>query len=168
METYCGLQWCLDRKYIIVIDYILKSCLDRAPSYIWNVSDFLNKRRELPTLLNNVLLVTLDVGSLYTNIPNQEEITAYEEVLNLRNHLTPPPDDLCHQIKLMSFLLTRDITSKCQVQLRGPIWFHVGGKVGTRVPAHPDRVPLVWWRYIMMVLHCGPIMNHPCISSWKV
>ena len=65
------------------------------PSYIRDMSDFVNKLGELLAVLNNVLLMTLDVASVYNNIPHQAGIRACEEALNSRNDLTPPKDYLC-------------------------------------------------------------------------
>ena len=80
----------------LFVNNFLKPCSVRIASYILDMSDFLNELKELPVLpTEKLLLVTLDVDSLYTNIPHQEGITVCEKVLNLRNNLTPPTDDLC-------------------------------------------------------------------------
>ena len=69
MATWADLVWppmMPQQKNITIINCILKSDLVRILSYIWDMSDFLNK------LVNNVLLVSLDVASLYTNILQQK------------------------------------------------------------------------------------------------
>ena len=53
-------------------------------SYIRDTTDFIHKLRGLPRLPPGSLLGTLDVSSLYTNIPHEEGITACEEYLNRR------------------------------------------------------------------------------------
>ena len=88
-------------RILLFVDHFLKSCLAKIPSYIWDTNDFLSKLCKLPALPNHTLLVTLDVASLYTNIPHQEGITACEEALNSRADLSPPTDNLCHGIKLI-------------------------------------------------------------------
>ena len=60
------------------------------------MTDFLNKLKDLPTLPPDSLLVTLDVSSLYTNIPHGEGIKACEEFLNARADQSLPTKDLCN------------------------------------------------------------------------
>ena len=87
------------------VDYFLKPLVTGVPSYIQDTTDFLNKLCQLPPLLAGSLLVTLDVSSLYTNIPHKEGITACEEALNRRDNQEPLTTDLCH---LMRLVLTRN------------------------------------------------------------
>ena len=47
--------------------------------HIWDTMDFINKLQRLPKLPLGCRLETLDVSSLYTNIPHEEDITACEE-----------------------------------------------------------------------------------------
>ena len=56
------------------------------PSYIRNTTDFLQKLDKVKSISNDYLLVTLDVKSLYTNIPNNEDIKAVKEAYG--NHPT--------------------------------------------------------------------------------
>ena len=61
------------------------------PSYIWDTRDFINKLRRVPQLPPGCLLVTLDVSSLYTNIPHEQGIiTACEEFLYCQEKQEPP------------------------------------------------------------------------------
>ena len=46
------------------------------PSYVQDSNDFLNKIDTAKNIPANCLLVTIDVKSLYTNIPNSEGISA--------------------------------------------------------------------------------------------
>ena len=80
------------------VDHFLQPLVTKLPSYIW---DFLNKLQRMPTLPPGSLLVTLDVSSLYTNIPHNEGIVACEEALNSRESPAPPTADLCHLIWLI-------------------------------------------------------------------
>lgn len=68
----------------------LKPLVSTLPSYVCDTTDFLKKIREIPTLPPDCLLVTLDLTSLYTNIPHMEGITACEETLDQRTTLDPP------------------------------------------------------------------------------
>ena len=58
------------------IDSVLKPHMESLPSYIKDTNDFINKIRQLPQLPKNSYLVTLDVSSLYSNIPHKEGIDA--------------------------------------------------------------------------------------------
>jgi hypothetical protein len=42
------------------------------PSYVKDTSDILRKLKSLPKLSKDLVLVTLDVTSLYTNIPHED------------------------------------------------------------------------------------------------
>ena len=68
------------------MDCFLQPCATSLTSFIWDTTDFLNRLRRLPPLPSGTLLVTLDVTSLYTNIPHNEGIQKCEEFLNLREH----------------------------------------------------------------------------------
>ena len=52
------------------------------------------KVQSLTNLPSDTLLVTLDVSSLYTNIPHAEGIAACIESLNTRETQSPPTVDL--------------------------------------------------------------------------
>ena len=58
------------------IDSVLKPHMESLPSYTKDTYDFINKIRQLPQLPKNSYLVTLDVSSLYSNIPHKEGIDA--------------------------------------------------------------------------------------------
>ena len=76
------------------VDYHLHPLVTKLPSYIQDTSDFLRKLQDLPALPDNTLLVTLDVSSLYTNIPHTEGIDACREALDTREHNHPPTSAL--------------------------------------------------------------------------
>ena len=68
-------------------DYILKPLLTDIPSYTKDTTDFLQRVFSLNDHLpENPILVTIDVKSLYTNIPNDEGIEACIEMLNCDPH----------------------------------------------------------------------------------
>ena len=52
------------------------------PSYIKDTSDFIKKIVETKDINKDTILVTLDLKSLYTNIPNHEGIEAVKSALN--------------------------------------------------------------------------------------
>ena len=71
-------------------DHLLKPLLKHIPSYIQDTTDFLRRifslNQDLP---DNIILITFDVKSLYTNIPNDQGIQACVDMLNENNIITP-------------------------------------------------------------------------------
>ena len=68
------------------VDHHLQPLNQNLPSYIKDTTDFLNKLEALPEELpENSILVTMDVRSLYTNVPNDEGIEAVKTFLRTRN-----------------------------------------------------------------------------------
>jgi hypothetical protein len=63
-------------------DHFLQPLVPKTKSYIRDTSDFLYHLDNIPTLSKNSLLCTVDVTSLYTNIPNDEGIQACMNMLN--------------------------------------------------------------------------------------
>ena len=63
------------------IDHHLQPLVHKLPSYVKDTNDFLNKLLTIGKLPSNSLLVTLDVSSLYTNIPHNEGINACDHFL---------------------------------------------------------------------------------------
>ena len=57
------------------LDYNLQPIVQNIPSYVQYSNNFLNKINTAKNIPANCLLVTMDVKSLYTNIPNSEGIS---------------------------------------------------------------------------------------------
>ena len=70
------------------VDYHPKPLVQITQSFITDTTHFLNKLEQLGQLPQNALLVTLDVSSLYTNIPHNEGITACRHFLDTRERNT--------------------------------------------------------------------------------
>ena len=64
------------------VDHYLQPHAKSLPSYIKDTSDFINRINETKEINKDSILVTLDVKSLYTNIPNHEGIEAVKSALN--------------------------------------------------------------------------------------
>ena len=52
------------------VDYHLQEHVQNLPSYVKDTTDFINKIDDL-AIPEDSILVTMDVSSLYTNIPNR-------------------------------------------------------------------------------------------------
>ena len=63
---------CHTLKISEYIDYHLQPIVKEIPSYIQDTTDFLRKINQIDIAPNNSYLASLNVKSLYTNIPNVE------------------------------------------------------------------------------------------------
>ena len=62
------------------VDFHLQPIVKNIPSYVRDTTNFLQKLDKVKNIPNDCLLLTLDVKSQYTNIPNNEGIKAVREV----------------------------------------------------------------------------------------
>ena len=63
------------------VDFQLQPMVNQLRSYIKDTTDFLNKISHLKNIPKDSILVTMDVKSLYTNIPHNEGINAVAQSL---------------------------------------------------------------------------------------
>ena len=85
------------------VSFHLNPLVQTLPSYIKNTTHLLNKLKDLDVLPANAILVTLDVSSLYTNIPTNEGIDACRKFLDQRTDKSVPTESICD---LMRMILT--------------------------------------------------------------
>ena len=71
---------CPTERISAFVDDHIKDFVKKLPSYVRDTSDFIKKLETFQTQ-NEIILVTLDVTSLYTNIPNHEGILAVIKTL---------------------------------------------------------------------------------------
>ena len=64
-----------------LVNFQLQPFVEKLKSYIKDTTDFLNKLEKIGTLPEDAILVTMDVSSLYTNIPHNEGINAAAQTL---------------------------------------------------------------------------------------
>ena len=69
---------CHTSSFSKYVDYHLQPIVKDIPSYVRD-NDFLTKLNNVRDIPKEILLVTLDVKPLYTNIPNSEGIKAVRE-----------------------------------------------------------------------------------------
>ena len=67
-------------KISAFVDLHLRKFASRIPSYVKDTTNFINITRNIQ-LEPQDILVTVDVSSLYTNIPNMEGITAINKMM---------------------------------------------------------------------------------------
>ena len=91
------------------VDHHIKELGTKHNTYLQDTPDFLRKIEEINEngpLPDNAILVTLDVKSLYTNIPHEEGIKCAEEGLNERVDKTIPTGFI---VRMLSLLLHNNI-----------------------------------------------------------
>ena len=87
-------------------DFILKPLLQNIPSYIQDTTDFLKRIFSLnDNLPTGIILITIDVKSLYTNIPNDEGIKACIDMLKENN---PSDKHTEHITDILSLILKQN------------------------------------------------------------
>ena len=141
------------------VDLFVQPCVKKIDSYIKDTTDFLLMLQQLGPLPPGCLLVTLDVASLYTNIPNIEgcQATLYS-LDNFRDPRARPYNR--YLLQLLEKVLTCN-----NFDFNGKHYLQVGGAaMGTKVaPAYANtfmgwyedthvytyhRQPLLWKRFI--------------------
>ena len=142
------------------VDYFLKDLVKTLPSFIQDTTDILRKfedlNREGPQPPNS-FLATLDVVSLYPNIPHSEGLEACELYLNKRQNKTIPTTFL---ISLIQFVLENNnfvFNDKHYLQIQGTA---MGTKMAPsyaclfmgfleqKLLAKAPHVPKLWKRFI--------------------
>jgi len=141
------------------IDDHLQTFVKQLPSYIKNTDDFISKLSNIKQpLAKDIILVTVDVNSLYTNIPHTEGLLAVEHFLNTRPKNSKPSTKFL--LQLTKFVLTMNsfrFGDKFYLQLKGTA-------MGTKMaPSYANLfmavlekkfllsqhyVPLYWLRFI--------------------
>lgn len=83
-----GIGWVTER-ISIWIDDKLQTAVKRLPAFVQGTSDFILAIEELTNLPTNCKLVTGDVTSLYTNIPNEDGIDAMTYMADIEVYQLP-------------------------------------------------------------------------------
>jgi hypothetical protein len=140
-------------------DYFLQPLVQNTPSFVRDTTDFLTKLQNIEGLLEGTLLCTIDVNSLYTNIPNKEGIEACQTYLSRhRPNTSSPHNDSITQ--MLDYVLNKnnfDFNDRHFLQIGGTA---MGTKVAPsfanlfmamfeekHVYSYPTR-PSLWLRYI--------------------
>ncbi|XP_078370299.1 uncharacterized protein LOC144654063, partial [Oculina patagonica] len=141
------------------VDYHLKPLVQNTDSFIKDTTHFLNKLKQLGRLPQNALLVTLDVSSLYTNIPHNEGINACRQFLDTRdrNTITVGTEKICDLIRMILNCNNFTFNDKHYLQIHGtamgtrmaPSCANLFlAKFETDALSRAPYQPHTWWRYI--------------------
>ena len=134
-----------------------KKEVTKLPSYIKDTTHFLNKLNSIGQLPNGVSLVTLDVASLYTNIPHNDGIQACSDFLDKRVNPTIKTTRLCDLIRMILTNNTFTFNGQHYRQINGtamgtkmaPSYANLFmGNFEQKALAAATHSPLIWWRYI--------------------
>ena len=150
---------CPTEKISAFVDAFLKPLVPEIKSHVKDTTDFINKIESLGCLQKGAIIGTLDVTSLYTNIPNGEGLSVIEEKLKeIRDpRLMPTNRSL---VELLEMVLTMD-----HIQFNGRHFLQKRGTaMGTRLaPSYAnlfmenvetaalqnhEKRPQIWLRYI--------------------
>ncbi len=144
-------------KISALVDECIKRYVPLLPSYVKDTTDFINKIEQVDHLPQDTILVTFDVKSLYTNIPNDEGIQAVlEHVLRDKNRTL--------EVRWIRDLL-RLVLFKNNFEFNNHHFLQIGGTaMGTKVAPSLANLfmgkierkllelshlkPLLWLRYI--------------------
>ena len=91
--------------------YHINPLVSTLDSHIEDTTDFLNKLSNLGNLPNNAILITLDVSSLYTNIPHNQGIDACLHFLDTRPNKHIPTETLCDLLAWFSPWIISHLTN---------------------------------------------------------
>ena len=83
------------------MDEHIKEYVPQTQSYIRDTQDFIKKIKSLGTISEGAILCTLDVSSLYTNIPNNEGILAVAAKLRRDPSKAPIANFILDLLKLV-------------------------------------------------------------------
>ena len=126
-KTYSLRQWRVHRKKSQFADHFIGPLVPLSQSYIRDSTHLINRLNEL-TLQPGMLLWTLDITSLYTNIPHNEGIQSIREILAI--HRTP--NNLLHNshiIEVLEVVLTNN-----HFEINGTYYHQMSGTaMGTKL-----------------------------------
>ena len=120
---------CPTEKISQLVDHFLTPPTTKyIRSYVRDTTDFLQKLDQLGELPPNCQVVTMDVTSLYTNIPNDEGLRAALKLLTLYR---PSPDVRPSNLNLVKLL--EMVLKKNNFQFNGDHYLQIGGTaMGTK------------------------------------
>ena len=133
-------------------DFHLKPLVCTIQSYVKDTTDFRNKLTAIDNLPDNALPVSLDVTSLYTNIPHNEGIDACRFILQKRTNKHIPTETICDLIRIILTMNNFTFNSKHYLQKHGTA-------MGTRIA--PSYANLFLGKFERDALLNSPI-SHTC------
>ena len=139
------------------MDFHLRQHVEAFPSFIKDTTYCLQKMAALNLLPSNTTLVTMDVTSLYTNIPHSDGIEACKEIWESRSVKMPPTDCLVTMLTMVlkknNFTFNGDHYLQINGTARGTKWLHLMliylcVNLKKQLLESSIERPLSWYRFI--------------------
>jgi hypothetical protein len=150
----CG---CPTERISAYVDHHLKPLVELTFSYLRDSTHFLNKL-SMVDIPPDAILCTVDVSSLYTNIPHTDGLYACKQALDGRDTPEPPSWLLITLLQKVLTLNSFDFDGVVYHQLQGT---SMGSKCAPNyanlfmsaletqlLDETPTAKPLIWWRFI--------------------
>ena len=142
----------------LFIDSFLKPLVPQIPSYVHDTPDFLRKLESVKDQIPATAIIgTIDVSSLYTNIPQEEGIQACSSALAKGKQSSPPISDITTLMRLVLAKNNFSFLGKHYLQVHGTAMgtrmapsfacLFMGDLEERMLSEAPCR-PWIWWRYI--------------------
>ena len=140
-----------------LVDEHIKEYVPQTQSYIRDTQDFISKMKSLGPIPQGAILCTLDVSSLYTNIPNHEGILAVAEKLRQDPSKAPITKFILDLLKLVLHSMNFTFNGDHYLQTGGtamgtslaPNYANLFmDRFETKALAGYHLKPLVWKRFI--------------------
>ena len=140
-----------------IVDFFLQPYMPTIPSYIKDTDDFIRRIRDIIDLPSVVLLITLDVVSLYHSIPHDFGLCALKNFLLHRNLPVIVVKAIHNMTEMVLKKNVFEFNSECFLQISGTaIGTKIAPPYGNIVMSIFERKlltgscnkPLVWFRYI--------------------
>ena len=138
------------------VDSHLNPVVPKLSSYVKDTKK-LDDLKELPP---GSLLVTLDVSSLYTNVPHNEGIEVCRKALNSSGHLSRSHlknESICDLMRMILTMNNFKFDNNYYIRLHGtamgtrmaPAYASLFmGDLERKLLAQSPLKPFIWWRYI--------------------
>ena len=122
------------------VDFFLKDISKLGKSYVKDTTLFLKTIQDITHVPENTILVTLDVKSLYTNIPNELGIKACLQALQKHRRGKQNPSNISI-IRLLNMVLTIN-----NFEFNGDHYLQIGGTaMGTRAAPNYAIISMNWF-----------------------
>ena len=138
------------------IDFHLRPFVENLPSHIKDTTGYLKKMENL-TIPENTTLVTLDVTSLYTNMPHDDGIVTCRTMWEQRTAHEPPTECLVEMLTLVLKYNNFTFDANHYLQINGtamgtimaPSYANIFmGNLEERLLLSSLKQPLSWFRFI--------------------
>ena len=113
---------CPTEKISAFVDHFLNLMVKEMDSYVEDTSDFLRQIKNLDPIGKDGIIGTMDVSSLYTNIPNDEGIKSISELLKRKRNQLEKPSNISLVELLEKVLCKNNLMALITYKLEGQQW----------------------------------------------